>query len=247
MNTIRIEQTTSTNNYLRDLLVEAKRKDEILEELTLVITNDQIAGKGQRGTRWEAEREKNLTFSVLVYPFFLTIRQNFLISEVTALAVKACLEEYINDITIKWPNDVYYQDKKICGILIENELQGETISDSIIGVGLNVNQEVFTSDAPNPASLKQITGADFDLEEVLDKFSFHFQRLYDKLKIAETEEIESLYFESLYRNKGFYRYKDADGEFSAYIEKVGSDGYLYLCTETGEERKYAFKEVVFLP
>ena len=150
---IRLDETNSTNNYLRELLA-----GDALPEGSLVIADFQTAGKGQVGNSWESEARKNLMFSLLLYPDFLPANRQFLISQIASLSVKETLDGYIDSVTVKWPNDIYWKDRKICGMLIENDLSGQHLYCSVIGIGLNINQEVFRSNAPNPVSLTQITG-----------------------------------------------------------------------------------------
>jgi BirA family biotin operon repressor/biotin-[acetyl-CoA-carboxylase] ligase len=197
------------------------------------------------GTYWEAEAGKNLTFSLLLYPRFLPVRDHFLLSKMIALAVKDVLDTYSPGISIKWPNDIYSKDKKLAGILIENEIMGQVLSQSVIGTGMNVNQEIFRSTAPNPISLKQITGQDTALDDLLEKLSSSVENRYEQLRAGETASIARDYHASLYRNDGFYPYKDRNGVFRARIESVGNDGLLHLLCNDGERRDYAFKEVSF--
>ena len=174
---IQLEETDSTNRYLTQ-----KCDTEKVDEYTTVCADYQTAGKGQRGNRWESERGKNLMFSLVLYPVFLEARRQFLLSQIAALAVKEELEEWATDISIKWPNDIYWQEKKICGLLIENELASNGIARCIIGIGLNINQEIFRSDAPNPVSLKQITGCDHDRQQILNGL---LRRLHIPYKVDE--------------------------------------------------------------
>lgn len=159
---IHINETNSTNNYLQSLCSEQK-----VEELTVVVADFQTSGRGQRGNSWESAPGKNLLFSTVIFPEFLEARRQFLISQVISLAIKEELDTYTSDISIKWPNDIYWKEKKICGMLIENDLMGRNINQSIAGIGININQEIFHSSAPNPVSLLQITGEEHDLFKTL--------------------------------------------------------------------------------
>lgn len=161
---VALDETASTNQYLSQL---CNQLQESVAELTTVTAEFQTAGKGQRGNTWEAEEGKNLLFSFVLYPSFLEARRQFILSQIVSLAIKEELSRWSDEITIKWPNDIYWKDKKICGILIENDLSGHHIRRSIAGIGININQEVFNSDAPNPVSLKQITGKEHDRYEIL--------------------------------------------------------------------------------
>ena len=144
-----LPETGSTNNYLSQLCNE---QEAAVKEFTTVIAERQTAGKGQRGNSWESEDYRNLTFSFVLYPTFVEVRRQFLLSQFISLSIKEELDEWTEDISIKWPNDIYWHEKKICGILIENDLAGHHIGRCIAGIGVNINQEVFRSDAPNPVS-----------------------------------------------------------------------------------------------
>lgn len=175
----------------------------------------------------------------------LQANEQFLLSQITALAVKEMLSEYTDGVTVKWPNDVYWKDRKLCGMLIENDLTGRTISCSICGIGVNINQKAFLSDAPNPVSLTQITGEEYDLQELLLRFRERFYQLYLLLLQGQKEEIRSRYRKALYRGKGYHPYSDAGGTFEAEIAAIAPTGLLTLRLAGGETRLYAFKEVEF--
>jgi BirA family biotin operon repressor/biotin-[acetyl-CoA-carboxylase] ligase len=240
MNIISTEELSSTNDYMQKLLSEEKE----LAEGTVVWAKHQTAGRGQGQNKWESEKNKNLTFSVLLYPDFLPVTEQFLLSQLTALGIIDFLANScaLEDVTVKWPNDIYWKDKKICGMLIENRLSGHTISHTILGIGININQEQFMSDAPNPVSVKQITGKEYDLEKILLLLRESILNRYLQLLRDEKEQIRTDYFNKLYRREGYHLYKDASGEFSARIKSIKNNGILVLETDT-EERLYAFKEV----
>lgn len=238
---IYLEETTSTNSCLQELCTRNR-----LDDFACVYTTFQSAGRGQRGNVWESEKGKNLLFSVVVHPDFLEARHQFLLSQITALALEETLSQYTDGITIKWPNDIYWNDKKICGTLIENELAGSRLLRSIAGTGVNLNQERFLSDAPNPVSLKQITGRTYDTDKVLLQILDHFTDRYAQLKSGDANGIMSQYKRYMYRKKGLHAYRDANGMFKAYIKDVEPDGRLVLEDETGNIRKYLFKEVEYI-
>lgn len=239
---LRLEETDSTNTFLKNQAAQHPN----LQEGTTVFTSFQTAGRGQRGNSWESEKGKNLLFSTLLYPHFLEAKEQFLISEITALAIRDTLHECCEGITIKWPNDIYWHDRKICGILIEHNLEGSMVSQSILGAGLNVNQTVFTSPAPNPVSLKQITGQKYDTTGLLRQILQRLGRYYRQLETGEKEQIHRQYLNTLYRQKGFFTYRDKDGTFEAEIADVEPAGMLVLRRPDGSVRKYAFKEVSFI-
>ncbi len=244
MELIYLEETNSTNNYMRQLL--SGKKD--MEEGTLVWTGFQTAGKGQNQNSWESEKNANLTFSLLLSPDFLPVTGQFFLSQIAALGIVDFLSSFcgLQDLSIKWPNDIYWQDKKICGILIENLISIHSISHTILGIGININQVVFKGDAPNPVSAKQITGKSYDLNLAATLVRNAILSRYMQLLRDEKEQIRKDYFDKLYRKEGYFCYKDKSGEFSACIKDICDNGLLVLETEAGEERTYSFKEVSFV-
>lgn len=239
---IRLEETTSTNSYLKILL-----REQYLEEGFVVVADFQTAGRGQVGNSWYSGKGENLLFSLLIYPTEIPANEQFIISRIVSLAIKNTLDQFADDIRIKWPNDIYWKDKKIAGILIENSLQGKVIENSIIGIGLNLNQQIFPMELPNPVSLRQITATEHDKDYILDLLTKEFFLLYRSLQQGEKQVIEDEYMLDLYRVNGYYWYEDANGRFQAKIDNVLSSGHLVLETlDTKEERVYAFKEVAFI-
>ena len=232
---IHIAETDSTNRWLREYEPPTDAPGQPL----VVWADYQTAGKGQGANRWESERDKNLLFSILYHPLHIQANRQFTISMAISLAIVDALEQQIGDVCIKWPNDIYWRNAKIGGILIENRLLGQTIKDSVIGVGLNVNQRQFKSDAPNPISLWQIHGHETDrgalLDTILERFTYY-----------NNKELRQQYVGKLYRHKGFHPYCDQDGTFMAEFKDVEDDGHLILCREDGSLSRYAFKEVQFI-
>lgn len=242
---VALDETDSTNRYLTQWCDQ-----EAVPEYTTVCADFQTAGKGQRGNHWESERGSNLMFSVVLYPTFLEARRQFLLSQLTALAVQEELAQRTEGICIKWPNDIYWHERKVCGMLIENELSGVHMARSIAGIGVNINQEAFRSDAPNPVSLKQITGHGHDRWKILDGILERMRAYYEALRGAEAEavaaDIADRYGRALFRREGWHPYADAGGTFSARLLRVEEDGRLVLLDETGRERGYLFKEVQYV-
>lgn len=238
---IHLPEVVSTNLALREIM-----ERDGLPEGSVVWADYQTAGRGQMGNSWESEARKNLTFSIVLYPNVIPAREQFLISQITALSVKKALDKHVGDIRIKWPNDVYWRDKKICGMLIENDLSGSFIYCSIIGIGINLNQEVFMSKALNPVSLLQATGKKYHREDILDQFLSAFYGYYLKLLQEKADEIRSTYRASLYRGEDYYPYRDAGGDFEAIIADIEPTGHLVLRLRDGSIRRYAFKEVSYL-
>lgn len=240
----RIEEIPSTNNYLSELCQQGKAS-----EFYTVVAEKQTSGKGQRGNCWESEPHKNLTFSMVLYPTSFEANKQFYLSILVAISVVDALTDYTDGFSIKWPNDIYWKDQKICGILIENELEGKYLSQSIVGIGLNVNQTTFPSSLPNPISLYQIIGKEIDREEILHKIIHSILGGYQSLERnfqKTSEALTYLYKNLLYRKEGFHRYKDNNGEFLARIYDIGQDGSLFLKDEINHIRKYTFKEVTYI-
>ena len=227
---VHIDETDSTNRWLRE---------QGGEENVVVWADYQTAGRGCGTNHWESERGKNLTFSMLLHPHDVPAQKQFRISRAISLAICKALGQHIGDLSIKWPNDIYWRDGKIGGILIEVTLQGNKVKDCIIGIGLNINQRVFRSDAPNPVSMWQICEQETDCEQLLQEILQAFQEYMCK---SNKDEYQSM----LYRRKGFHPYADKDGAFMAEIIDVEDDGHLLLRDDNGQLRRYAFKEVTFV-
>ena len=227
---VHIAQTNSTNQWLRE---------QGGEEDMVVWADYQTAGRGQGSNHWESERGKNLTFSMLIHPQGIPANRQFSISMAVSLAICEALGQHIGDLSIKWPNDIYWRNGKICGILIENTLHGTMIRDCIIGVGLNVNQRTFQSDAPNPVSLWQICEYETDCELLLKGILRSFEKYLG-------QDVKEQYISMLYRRRGFHPYADQKGAFMAEIVDVEDDGHLLLRDDNGLQRRYAFKEVTYI-
>ena len=237
---IKVSQTASTNTYLSRLAAT-------LPGGTVIYTPSQTAGRGQKGNSWESEDGKNLTFSLLLKRPPVKARDQFYLSEAAALAVVEALSAEAGDsFTVKWPNDVYWQDKKACGMLIENSLDGSDIATCIVGIGINVNQEHFRSDAPNPVSLINITGREHDLMALLKRVCSRIEQLVESLGDANARtDLHQRYMAALYRNDGqLHPYEDAAGNrFMAMVTGIAPDGTLTLRHEDGTTHDYLFKEV----
>ena len=233
-------EVSSTNTYVKELLTAGVE----LPELTLVDADFQTGGRGQQQNVWESEADKNLLFSFLCHPTFLPATHQFVLSQAIAVAVYRTLSDLTEGISIKWPNDIYWNDRKICGILIECNLMGSTIKDCIIGTGINVNQTEFRSDAPNPVSLAQITGFTFNRQQILNRVVEEFSELY---KAINPDALKSEYMQHLYRREGFHPYQEPNGEpFEAAMVDVEPTGHLVLRLCDGSIRKYEFKEIKYI-
>lgn len=242
MNRIELPRVQSTNTWL-------SQHAEGLPSLTVVTTPCQGAGRGQRGNSWESEDGKNLNFSMLWLPGGFPAQCQFAVSEAVALAVADTLEECGIYARVKWPNDIYAGDRKISGILIEHSVTGRDITQTVIGVGLNVNQLRFISDAPNPVSMAMLTGREHSVDDVCETLAAHIERrLQSTADPASRQALHARYMERLWRGDGrMYQFATPDGSrFSAAIAGVASDGMLTLMDQSGAMRTYAFKEVSFI-
>ena len=238
---IRFDEIDSTNNYLKQLA-----REQPLAEGTVVIAEFQSGGRGQQGSSWFSTKGDNLLFSLLIRPKNLLANEMFIISCITSLAITKTLSQFIDNVRIKWPNDIYWNDKKIAGILIENNLREEFIQHSVIGIGLNINEQSFSADLLNPISLYQITKTKYDKTHILDIFLREFSTLYQQVERGASLEMKKEYMHHLYRADGYYWFEDSNGMFSAKIADVLSSGHLVLETKEKEMRRYAFKEVQFV-
>ncbi len=229
----------STNDHASNLLSEGNPI-----EGTLIITPNQTAGKGQRGRSWEAESGKNLTFSLIYRPTFLPISQQFYLNIITSLAVRDTLAYFLKtEVKVKWPNDIYLTNKKICGILIQNSLKKSTITGSIIGIGINVNQETFSD--KKAISMINYAGTEFSVNELLNYFLSKMEVYYLKLREMKLEELTDLYISNLYRYNELNYFKTMGVEFRGKITGIDKIGRLQI--ESDEKTKlFDFKEVEFL-
>ena len=243
-----LDRCGSTNTELKKIIDTGR----FLPSGSTVRAITQTAGRGQRGNTWEAEPGKNLTFSILLRPGGLLPRHHFLVSEAIAIATASFLSTLAGDgIKIKWPNDIYYEDRKIAGILIENVLgvSGQ-ILHTVAGIGININQTVFSDAVPNPISVANIIGSELDLEVLMPRIVKSITALVDSLApiIASGKpltDFENLYHSWLWRADGFYNWRDtASGTvFSARIERVMSNGQIILRLPDDNTIGYMFKEV----
>ena len=237
---MRILEVGSTNNYAAEQLLTNRP-----QEGTVYVANSQVDGRGQTSNKWESEPNMNLTFSIVLYPDFLEISNQFEISKAASLGITDFLKERTGLVSIKWPNDIYIGNGKIAGILIENSLRINKISTCIIGIGLNINQKIFSSDTPNPVSLSQITGFEYNLEDTLTGLCQHIDSRFQQLVNGGFKEIDADYAKILYKSGTWSIYRDDTGNFRGRILGVDKYGRLKIEKEGGTIRKYQFKEVVF--
>jgi BirA family biotin operon repressor/biotin-[acetyl-CoA-carboxylase] ligase len=248
--------TASSFSFQKEFLPEVdstnvalirKLNKKNLGEGVLLQTDFQTGGKGQGGSVWESEKAKNLLFSFVLKPNVLKISEQFYITIIASLALVDVLRSLLdsNHIRIKWPNDIYVRNKKIAGVLIENAIQGNQFEWVVVGIGLNVNQQVFHSDMPNPISLYELLKEDVSLDEVLSIFESQFARRYAQLQSGDYESLKHDYLASLHQYKEWKSYRSNNKEFRGRILGIDQYGFLRMETPDGE-RSFDAKEVVYL-
>lgn len=226
----------STNNRIA-------RDKESLADKTVYMTDFQTAGKGQRGNGWESATAENLLFSILFKPADILAEDQFIISQAVTLGIVEYVRSKGITAKIKWPNDIYVGDRKICGILIENAINGSSLVSSIVGIGFNLNQLSFSPSIPNPVSLSALTDVQYDLkEELLSLLHFIFTE-YDR-RSPQTEE---RYAASLYRlgKPHSYIHTASGNTFTGTIKGVDKTARVIIDTEEGE-KAFAFKEIQYI-
>ncbi|KGN85027.1 biotin--[acetyl-CoA-carboxylase] ligase [Porphyromonas sp. COT-290 OH860] len=241
-----LDEAASTNSYLMEML----QQDRNLPQLFAVVARNQTHGRGQRGNSWYTSANKNLTFSFLIRNGYIAPQDQYAVSELVAYGLLKTIARYLDEdqaykLKIKWPNDIYYEDKKIAGILIEHSITGEHIDYSVAGIGLNLNEESFPADIPNPISLKQITGESYDPDEVLRRLMKRYGFMIEEFLLGNYAEVHREYMRRLYRRRGLHPFTDAQGHFLASIKDVLPTGQIVLQREDGAESTYAFKEIQF--
>jgi BirA family transcriptional regulator, biotin operon repressor / biotin---[acetyl-CoA-carboxylase] ligase len=236
------ESLSSTNTTAAQLV----RTGEPAEG-TIIHTDFQSAGRGQAGNKWESEKGKNLLFSIILYPKSVRPEDQFLISMTISLGICDFLDRHCQGTRIKWPNDIYFNNDKIAGILIENSIMGSSIENTIAGIGLNINQEKFTGVHPDPVSLKMATGKDYDTADCLTDLLSDLDKRYKQLLYGDRGMIRNDYLSRLYRFNEWRSYKLADSVFSGRIKDVLMTGQIRIEQEDGSIRDYSFKEFGYLP
>ena len=254
-----VARTNSTNTLLKELLA----KSEWPEGEEFLYAGYQTAGRGQTGNGWESEEGKNLLCSILVErqktaaikeesPFYLNVTVSVAVHRLLSQELMAKSQQ----LTVKWPNDLYWQDKKMAGILIENAIIGNEVKYSIAGIGLNINQTEWKSDAPNPVSLKQITGKEYNIDEQMKSLAHAIREVLSEPE----EEVWTYYKAHLYRKDGFWPFVErevsiapttnaqanTDSQFMARIADILTTGEIVLENREGIRKKYHFKEIRFV-
>lgn len=245
---ITLDSVSSTNRYLAMATADRVARGVEIHGL-MVAARTQTAGRGQRGNSWEAEPGMNITASIALVPHTIAARDQFYITEIVALAIVGLLDPLLPDgmeAEIKWPNDIYVGDRKICGVLIENTLTGTRIGSSIAGIGININQRRFLSDAPNPISLVGLTGREYSVDDLTRRLGEGILDLFSRYDNPDSyARLHALYLSRLWRREGYHPYIDAatGSRFEGQLTAVAPDGMLTLTDTLGHSRRYAFKEV----
>jgi len=235
------ENLPSTNLHAAQLI-----KINDISEGTIIITNYQLAGRGQMGNKWESQDGKNLLISIILFPNKINPSDQFVLSMAISLGVCDFLKRYIPVCKIKWPNDIYVNNDKIAGLLIENSIMGDQVESTIAGIGLNINQDKFLSDAPNPVSLRMITGKEYDLKTCLNQLAEDLDKRYKQLIAGELINIKEEYTSHIYRLNEWCNYRDLAGSYYGQIKSIGEFGTLIIESESGDIKEYTFKEVDFI-
>jgi len=241
-----LQRVDSTNDYLRHLLRSPERPPA---EGMVVVADEQFAGRGQGGSIWQSEGYMNLTCSILLYPKFLVPQHIFYLNKAIALAARDCAailsEGSEVDITIKWPNDIYAADRKLGGILVENSFNSTSVQNSIIGIGINVNQQDFDHLLPNPVSLRQITGRQHNIEDVLKVLCAQIEKQYLQMRSGYLEKINAAYHTHLFGRQKPMRFKMGVEIFEGTIRQVNDNGQLVIETPHGL-KEFNTREIAFL-
>ena len=239
---IHFDQLHSTNAYAADLLSKSRPT-----EGTVITTDDQYAGKGQLTNIWESAAHKNVSLSVILYPSFLNVASQFTFNMAISIAVFHTIESSTSDkVKIKWPNDIYINNHKVAGILIQNQIHGKKISTSIVGIGINVNQESFVSDAPNPISIYNVEGKYVDLDLFKKSLFKNLTRQYHALRLGAYRQLKNTYHDLLYQKDQLCKYQINGGEtVNGSIIGVNDHGLLKVLID-GQIHQFGFKEIKYI-
>lgn len=244
-NALIVDETDSTSNYLSRML-----SGEDLPDGFAVIAKYQTAGRGQIGHCWKSEYDKNLLFSLLLHPTFIHIADQFYLMRAVAVAIVEILRNGFrtDSFVIKWPNDIYYNDRKLCGFIVDNLLMGDQITHSIVGVGMNVNQTNFDLDLPNPISFANIIGRDIDKYLLFEDLKSAILREYQLLKDDDNnfENLNNRYLEMIYKFGEWSKYSDSNGEFVGRIIDIEPTGRVVIQQKGGDFGKYYIGEVEYI-
>lgn len=238
-NCILVESCDSTNTFLSEMIANTN-----LPEGTVVATNRQLRGKGQRGSVWESEDFLNCTLSILLKPNFLHIGEQFFLNMTISNAVRNSIQYFLSTkVLVKWPNDILVEDKKICGMLIENQIVGSSINQSVIGIGINVNQNNFRFS--NATSIKNEIHKEVDLEYFKKTLFENIEREYLVLRSLDFETIKNSYVKNLFKFQIDSKFIIDDKEVEGRIVGVATSGQLIVCIDNKLET-FDFKQIKFI-
>ena len=242
MKLIKLNAINSTNTFLKEL-----SKNTPLEDFTIVVTENQTNGRGQQESLWYSEPRKNLTFSVYLSNLKLKISDKKYLNYAVSLSIYKVLDgENAPNLAIKWPNDIVSGNKKVCGILIENSIQKNYIQNSIIGIGINVNQEVFSETIKNVTSLKNLLHKDFDLESLLDEICVELKNQLQLLSEEKYQLLEGNYLNALYQIHKPMMFKDSENVlFVGIIRGISETGNIIIELENENIKEFGIKEISF--
>ncbi len=237
---IHLKTTPSTNNYAWEIL-----QNTGTEPGTVILADFQTNGKGQGENQWDSEENANLLFSIILKPTFLAASHQFYLSMSISNGIATFLQQFSDSIKIKWPNDLYAANKKICGILIENTIMGNFLYNSVVGIGLNVNQQRFPTELSGATSLYLLTGKEYDLNDLLRQLLNSISEQLETLVRHNHSKIRIDYLNHLYLHHEWHTYEDATGSYKGRIIDIEETGEIMIRSERGEIKKYGFREVRF--
>lgn len=237
---IKVGECLSTNS-----LMKQKKQESQLRDKTAIMTDFQSLGRGQGQNTWQSDSGKNLLISIYRCTK-LKAEEHFMLTIIASLSISDTLKNYGIKASIKWPNDIYVDDRKIAGILIENSLMKDQINDTIIGVGLNINQQVFHETIPNPVSVAQIIQREIEITAIRNTFIENFDKLFKESENGQNEELFHLYIDKLYRLKEWSLFEFDGHNFTGQIRGVMPDGRLIIETESGQLKHFLFGEVKYV-
>jgi BirA family biotin operon repressor/biotin-[acetyl-CoA-carboxylase] ligase len=242
MNIIKLDAIDSTNDFLKEI-----SRNQLVENFTIVTAKNQTKGKGQMGSVWQSEIGKNLTMSILIKDSLSNQSQIFDLNIAISLAVIQALNEFrIPKLTVKWPNDIMSDTKKIGGILIENSFKTDSTIESIVGIGLNVNQTDF-SNLPNASSLAVVSKMEYDLDEIVNKIYFQIKKNCEIIVSNQSEKLWENIHQNLFRIGVPMPFEDAEkNRFMGIIKGISSDGKLEILLEDDSIKSYGIKEITML-
>lgn len=213
---------------------------------TAIISDSQINGRGQLRTKWHASPKKNLTFSIVIPKLKLNVLNQYKLNKAFCLAVHHTFLPYCDDLKIKWPNDIYYKEQKLGGILIENQIQGSSIKSCVIGLGLNINEDNWPDELLNPIALKQITGTELDIDQLQNEIPIKIFNSFTEFFNQSSSRIDKLYHSLLFGINEWRLFEDEDGKFEGQIIGTNELGNLSIEHKKGIVKHYPLKSIKFL-